>query len=325
MTGIVGLGSYVPEVVITNADLEKTLDTSDEWIRTRTGILERRFAREDQATSDLAVIAAERALQDANLSPADIDLIIVGTNSPDMLYPATACLVQDRIGATNAAAFDLQAGCPGWLYAATVGAQFIESGMYRHVLVIGAEVITRMMDQTDRGTYVLFGDGAGAVVLGDVPRGGFLASELSADGSLAQHLTFPAGGSRMPFSEKVLRERTYFTKMDGPDVFKFSVREISRISTKVLEKAQLPLDQVNWFIPHQANLRIIQAGAQKLGLPMERVVVTIDKYGNSSSASIPVALDQVYRDGSLKNGDKVLMVSFGAGMTSAAIIMEWWK
>lgn len=325
MTGIVGLGSYVPELVVTNADLERILDTSDEWIRARTGIVERRFAREDQATSDLAVIAAERALKDANLSPDEIDLIIVGTNSPDMLYPATACLVQDRIGARNAAAFDLQAGCPGWVYAATVGAQFIESGMYRHVLVIGAEVITRMMDNTDRGTYVLFGDGAGAAVLSSVPRGGFLASELYADGSLAQHLTFPAGGSRMPFNEKVLRERAYFTKMDGSDVFKFSVREISRVSTKLLEKAQLPLDHVDWFIPHQANLRIIQAGALKLGIPMEKVVVTIDKYGNSSSASIPVALDEIYQSGILKNGDKVLMVSFGAGMTSGAILMEWWR
>ncbi len=325
MTGIVGLGSYVPEIVVTNADLEKILDTSDEWIKTRTGILERRFASKDQATSDLAVIAAERALKDASVSPDDIDLIIVGTNSPDMLYPATACLVQDRIGARNAAAFDLQAGCTGWVYAATVGAQFIESGMYRHVLVIGAEVITRMMDNTDRGTYVLFGDGAGAAVLSSVSHGGFLASELYADGSLAGHLTFPAGGSRTPFSEEVLRERGYFTKMDGSDVFKFSVREISRVSMEVLERAQLPLDRVDWFIPHQANLRIIQAGAQKLGIPMEKVVVTIDKYGNSSSASIPVALDEIYRKGVLKNGDKVLMVSFGAGMTSGGILMEWWR
>ncbi|MCE5192744.1 MAG: beta-ketoacyl-ACP synthase III [Candidatus Cryosericum sp.] len=325
MTGIVGLGSYVPEIVVTNADLEKILDTSDEWIKTRTGILERRFASKDQATSDLAVIAAERALKDANVSADEIDLIIVGTNSPDTLYPATACLVQDKIGARNAAAFDLQAGCTGWVYAATVGAQCIESGMYKHVLVIGAEVITRMMDNTDRGTYVLFGDGAGAAVLSSVSRGGFLASELYADGSLAQHLVFPAGGTRKPFSEEVLRERAYFTKMDGSDVFKFSVREISRVSMKVLEKAQLPLDRVDWFIPHQANLRIIQAGAQKLGIPMEKVVVTIDKYGNSSSASIPVALDEVYRKGVLKNGDTVLMVSFGAGMTSGGILMEWWR
>ncbi len=323
--GIVGLGSYVPERVVTNADLEKVLDTTDEWIRTRSGIIERRFAREDQATSDLAKIAAERALKDANLSPYDIDLIIVGTNSPDMLYPATACLVQDKIGAKNAAAFDLQAGCPGWIYAATVGAQFIKSGMYKNILVIGAEVITRMMDSTDRGTYVLFGDGAGATVLSTVENGGFISSELYADGSLAQYLTLPAGGSRKPFSEEVLKERTYFTKMDGQEVFKFSVREISRISKKVLDKANVPLESVDWFIPHQANLRIIKAGAQKLGIPMEKVVVTIDKFGNSSAASIPVALDKIYREGKLKNSDKVLMVSFGAGMTSGAIIMEWSK
>ena len=323
MVGIVGLGSYVPEQVVTNADLEKILDTTDGWIKSRSGITERRFARKDQATSDLAKIAAERALEDAHLSPNDIDLIIVGTNSPDMHYPATACLLQEMIGAKNAAAFDLQAGCPGWVYGVTVGAQFIQSGMYKNVLVVGAEVITRMMDNTDRGTYVLFGDGAGAAVLSTVEHGGFLSFELFADGSLAEYLTLPAGGSRKPFSKEVLKERSYFTKMDGQAVFRFSVREISRISKKVLEKAHVPLESVDWFVPHQANLRIIQSGAQELGIPMEKVVVTIDKYGNSSAASIPIALDKIYPEGKLKNGDNVLMVSFGAGMTSGAIIMEW--
>jgi 3-oxoacyl-[acyl-carrier-protein] synthase-3 len=321
--GIVGLGSYVPEKVVTNFDLEKILDTNDEWIRTRSGIVERRFAADTQATSDLAKIAAEKAMEDARLSPKDIDLIIVGTNSPDMLYPATACLVQTKIGAKNAAAFDLQAGCPGWIYSTTVGAQFIASGMYKHVLVIGAEAITRMMDPTDRGTYVLFGDGAGAAVLGEVENGGFKGFELYADGTLAEHLTLPAGGSRKPFSEIVLKERSYFTKMNGQEVFKFSVREISRISNILLEKTGTKLDEIDWFIPHQANLRIIQAGAQKLGLPMDKVVVTIDKFGNSSAASIPVALDSIKLNGNLKKGDKVLMVSFGAGMTSGAVLMEW--
>ncbi|MGC9100482.1 MAG: beta-ketoacyl-ACP synthase III [Caldisericum sp.] len=323
--GILGLGSYIPEKVITNHDLEKFLDTSDEWIRTRTGIVERRFANENEATSDLATIAAKRALEDANLKPQDIDLIIVGTNSPDMLYPATACLVQDKIGAAGkCAAFDLQAGCPGFVYATVVGAQFVKSGAYKHVLVIGAEVITRMMDPTDRTTYVLFGDGAGAVVLGEVEDDrGIIDFELYADGSIAEHLTLPAGGSRKPFSEEVLKERSYFTKMNGGEVFKFSVREISRISKKLLDKTGTKLEDIDWFIPHQANLRIIQAGAEKLGIPMEKVVVTIDKFGNSSAASIPISLDTIRKEGKLKRGNLVLMVSFGAGMTSGAILVRW--
>jgi len=323
--GVLGLGSYIPHRVVTNYDLEKILDTSDEWIRTRTGIVERRFADDSEATSDLGAIAAKRALEDANLKPEDIDLIIVGTNSPDMLYPATACLIQDKIGAGGkCAAFDLQAGCPGWVYATVVGMQFIKTGAYKHVLVVGAEVITRMMDPTDRGTYVLFGDGAGAVVLGESSDdAGIIDFELYADGSLAEHLTLPAGGSRRPFSEEVLKERSYFTKMNGRQVFEFSVREISRVSKKLLDKTGVKLEDIDWFIPHQANLRITQAGAEKLGIPMEKVVVTIDKFGNSSAASIPVALDTIRKEGKLKKGDLVLMVSFGAGMTSGAILMRW--
>ena len=323
--GIIGLGSYVPEKVVTNFDMEEILDTSDEWIRTRTGIVERRFADDSQTTSDLAAIAAKRAIEDAGISPEDIGLIIVGTNSPDMRYPATACLVQDKIGAKNAAAFDLQAGCPGWIFATTVGAQFVKTGMYKYVLTIGAEVITRMMDKTDRGTYVLFGDGAGATVLGNVSEGGFKAFELYADGSLAEHLTLPAGGSKMPFSEEVLKKRLHYTKMNGREVFKFSVREIGRISKIVLEKAGLKPEDIKWFIPHQANLRIIEAGMKRLGITEDRVVVTIDKYGNSSAASIPIALDEIYKNGKLKKGDNALMVSFGAGMTSGAFIVEWSK
>jgi 3-oxoacyl-[acyl-carrier-protein] synthase-3 len=322
--GILGLGSYLPERRVTNFDLEKVLDTSDEWIRTRTGIVERRMAEENQTTSDLAAIAAKKALEDAKLTPDDIDLIIVGTNSPDMIYPATACLVQDKIGAAGkCAAFDLQAGCTGWVYSTVVGSQFIQTGAYKHVLVIGAEVITRLMDPTDRGTYVLFGDGAGAVVLGEVEEGGIEGFELYADGSISEHLIYPAGGSKMPFSEEVLKERSYYTKMNGSEVFKFSVREISRISKKLLEKTNTKLEDVDWFIPHQANLRIIQAGIEKLGIPMEKVVVTIDKLGNSSAATVPVSLDMLRKEGKLKKGDLLLMVSFGAGMTSGAILMRW--
>lgn len=322
--GILGLGSYIPEKIVTNYDFEKFLDTSDEWIRTRTGIIERRFADETQATSDLATIAAKRALEDANLRPEDIDLIIVGTNSPDTLYPATACLVQDKIGASGkCGAFDLQAGCTGWVYAAVTGLQFIKTGAYKHVLVIGAEVITRLMDPTDKGTYVLFGDGAGAAVLGEVEEGGIIDFELYADGSISEHLVYPAGGSRKPFSEEVLKERGYYTKMNGNEVFKFSVREISRITKKLLDKTNTRLEDIDWFIPHQANVRIIQAGAEKLGIPMEKVVVTIDKFGNSSAATVPVSLDIIYKEGKLKKGDLVLMVSFGAGMTSGAMLMRW--
>lgn len=323
--GIIGVGSYVPEKRVTNFDMEKILDTSDEWIRTRTGIKERRFASSEQATSDLATIAAERAIKDAGISPEDIGLIIVGTNSPDTLYPATACRVQARIGAKNAAAFDLQAGCTGWIYATTVGAQFVKAGMYKYVLTIGAEVITRMMDKTDRYTYVLFGDGAGATVLGNVEDGGFLSYELYADGSLAKHLVLPAGGSRMPLSQEVLDKRLQYTTMDGREVFKFSVREISRLSKNVINKAGLTANDIDWFIPHQANLRIIDAGMKRLGIPKEKVVVTIDKYGNSSAATVPVALDEIYRAGKIKKGDKILMISFGAGMTSGAFIVEWSK
>ncbi len=323
--GIIGVGSYVPDKVVTNFDLEKFLDTSDEWIRTRTGIVERRFADDSQTTSDLAAIAAKRAIEDAGISPEDIGLIIVGTNSPDMRYPATACLVQDKIGAKNAAAFDLQAGCPGWIFATTVGAQFVKTGMYKYVLTIGAEVITRMMDKTDRYTYVLFGDGAGATVLGNVEEGGFKSFELYADGSLAEYLTFPAGGSKLPFSQEVLDKKLHYTRMNGKEVFKFSVREIGRISKNVINKAGLKPEDIRWFIPHQANLRIIDAGMKRLGIPKEKVVVTIDKYGNSSAASIPVALDDIYKQGKIEKGDNLLMVSFGAGMTSGAFVVEWSK
>ncbi len=324
--GILGIGSYLPGKILTNFDMEKMFDTSDEWIKTRTGIKERRFANDDEVTSDLAAKAAFNALEDAHLKPEDINLIIVGTNSPDKLfYPATACIVQDKIGASNAAAFDLQAGCTGWVYASTVAAQFVQSGMYKNVLSIGAEVITRMMDKEDRYTYVLFGDGAGAVVIGNVDRGGFLGFELFADGSLAEHLEIKAGGTAMPFNQEVLDKKLYYTKMNGREVFKFSVREIGRVSDIVLKKAGLTIDDIDWFIPHQANLRIIEAGIARLGIPMDKVVVTIDKFGNSSAASIPVSLDEIYREGKVKKGDKILMVSFGAGMTSGGIILEWSK
>jgi 3-oxoacyl-[acyl-carrier-protein] synthase-3 len=323
---ILGLGGYIPEKIVTNQDMEKVLDTSDEWITTRTGIKERRFAADNELTSDLAAAASIKALEDANLKPEDIELIILATNSPDKLfYPATACIVQDKIGARNAAAFDLLAGCTGWIYAATVGAQFVQTGMYKSVLVIGAEIITRMMDKEDRSTYVLFGDGAGAAVLGPSENGGFLAYELFADGSLSQHLEIEGGGTAMPFTREVLDKKLYYTKMNGREIFKFSVREIERMSNVVLEKAGLSVENVDWFIPHQANIRIIDAGVRRMGFPNEKVVVTIDKFGNSSAASVPVALDKIYREGKIKKGDKILMVSFGAGMTSGGVILEWSK
>ena len=325
--GILGVGSYLPDKVLTNFDMEKMFDnTSDEWIRTRTGIRERRFANDNEVTSDLAAKAALKALEDANLKPEDIDLIIVGTNSPDKLfYPATACIVQDKIGARNAAAFDLQAGCTGWIYATTVAVQFVQSGMYKNVLSIGAEVITRMMDKEDRYTYVLFGDGAGAAVVGKTDNGGFLGFELFADGSLSKYLEIPGGGTALPFSKEVLDKKLHYTTMNGKEVFKFSVREISRVSNIILEKTGFKVDDVDWFIPHQANLRIIEAGVGRLGIPMDKVVITIDKFGNSSAASIPVSLNEIYQKGKIEKGDKILMVSFGAGMTSGAMLLEWSK
>jgi 3-oxoacyl-[acyl-carrier-protein] synthase-3 len=324
--GIIGLGSYVPERIITNTDLEQTMDTSDKWIFERTGIRERRMAASDEATSDLATIAACRALEDANLSADEIDLIIVATGTPDMLFPSTALLVQDNLKATSAAAFDISAACSGFIYALVIGSQFIKSGLYRNILVIGAETLSRITDNTDRNTGMLFGDGAGAVVLGVTYDGsGILGVDLGSDGSGGELLKVPAGGSRSPASAETVANRQHFISMNGNEVFKFAVKVMGETTIKALNNANLSPSDLDYIVPHQANIRIIQSAAKRLGLEMKKVIVNVDKYGNTSSASVPLALDEAVKSGGIKTGDIVALVGFGGGLTWASSIIKWGK
>lgn len=321
--GIVGVGSYVSKNIISNFDLEKIMDTSDEWIKTRTGIRERRIVDENEATSDLATKAALNAIKDANLTPEDIDLIIVATITPDMIFPSTACLVQANIKATKAACFDLEAACSGFIYGITVAKQFIESNTYKHVLVIGAEALSRILDYEDRSTAILFGDGAGAVVMGPVSEGGVLSTSLGSDGNGKDYLNIPAGGSKTPASEDSIKNRLHFIKMAGNDVFKFAVRIMQDASVECIESANLEIQDIDYLIPHQANIRIIEASAKRLKLSMDKVYVNLDKYGNMSAASIPVALDEAYREGKIKKGDNIVLVGFGGGLTWGASVVRW--
>ncbi|MFZ5643361.1 MAG: beta-ketoacyl-ACP synthase III [Bacillota bacterium] len=324
--GIIGIGSYVPERVLTNKELEEMVDTSDEWIVSRTGIRERRIADPEQATSDLACEAAKAALKDAGITPRDVDLIIVATNTPDCLFPAAACIVQDKLGASNAGAFDILAGCTGFIYSLSVASQFIVSGMYKHVLVIGAETLSRILDWDDRNTCVLFGDGAGAAVLGPVPdEYGLLHTRLGADGSGGQHLYIPAGGSRMPASRETVDNKLHFVRMNGREVFKFAVRACGDGSLEALEAAGLTLKDVDFLIPHQANIRIIEAAAKRLDLPREKVLVNVDRFGNTSTASIPMALEEAVEKGWIRDGDNIVMTAFGAGLTWAVAVMRWYN
>jgi 3-oxoacyl-[acyl-carrier-protein] synthase-3 len=321
--GITGIGSYVPEKVVSNLDLEEMVDTSDEWISTRTGISYRRIAEKGVATSDLGALAAKSALARADISPEEIDLIIVASATPDMIFPSTACIIQSKIGASRAAAFDLQAGCSGFIYALTCAAQFLVGGLYENALIIGTEMLSRITDWEDRNTCVLFGDGAGAAVLSQVERGGLLASIIGADGSKSDLLTLPAGASKEPASIETVRNRRHYIKMNGNEVFKFAVKIIEETTIQVVEKANLSLDDINYIIPHQANIRIIDAAIKRLRISKDKVVVNLQNYGNMSSASIPVALDEAYREGKMKNGDKVVLVGFGAGLTWGANMLEW--
>ncbi len=324
--GIVGTGFYVPEKVLTNFDLEKMVDTSDEWIRTRTGIRERRIAQEEQATSDLATIASQQALNNARIASQEIDLIIVATLSPDMLFPSTACLVQKNIGATNAVAFDIGAACSGFIYALSGAQQYLQNGTYKTALVIGAEIFSRILDWQDRNTCVLFGDGAGAVVLKEVEYGsGILSTYLGADGSGADLLKQPAGGSRLPASHETIDERLHYLKMNGREVYKFATKSMVEAVMKVLSKIGLSTRNIDLLIPHQANIRILESVAQKLGLPMEKVFVNVDRYGNTSAASIPIALSEALQQGRIKKDDIVVLVSFGSGLTWGATIIKWGK
>ena len=324
--GIIGIGSFVPEKILTNKDLEKIVDTNDEWISERTGIKVRHIVAEGENTSDIAAKAAEKALIDAGLTADDIDLIVVATATPDMLFPSTACLVQNKLKAGKAAAYDLAAGCSGFMYAIVTASQFIKTGLYKHVLVIGAESLSRILDWTDRNTCVLFGDGAGAVVLGEVPEGyGILGSNLGADGSGGDLLCLPAGGTSRPATEETVRERLHFVHMAGNEVFKFAVKVMGEAALNALEHAQIDTSEVDWLIPHQANIRIIQSAAKRLKMPMEKVIVNVDKYGNTSSASIPIALEEAIHDGRIKSGQVITMVGFGAGLTWASAVMRWYR
>lgn len=324
--GIIGIGSFVPEYVLTNSELEKTIDTSDEWITSRTGIKQRHIADKDTATSDLAVKAAERALLDAGLTAKEIDLIIVATITPDMIFPSTACIVQSAIGAVNAAAFDINAACSGFVYGLVVANQFISTGLYKNILLIGAEVMSKFVDWNDRNTCVLFGDGAGAVVVGQVEEGyGIKASNLKSDGSGSDSLKVLAGGSRMPTTLETVTDNLHNISMNGNDVFKFAVKVMVSSVEKVLEVAELEIKDVDFLVPHQANIRIIDAAKARLRLPTDKVITNIDKYGNMSAASIPVALEEAIREGKIRKGNNVVIVGFGAGLTWGSCLLKWSK
>lgn len=322
--GILGIGCYVPEKILTNLDLEKMVDTSNEWIIERTGIKTRHIAAPEQATSDLATIAAQRALQSANVKAEDLDLIIVATASPDMAFPSTACLVQENIKATKAAAFDLSAGCSGFVYSLTVASQMIVSGLYKNILIIGAEALSKIMNWKDRNTCILFGDGAGAAVIGRVEDGyGTLGFNLGADGSGGHTLCQPAGGSRIPASLETVEKDMHYIHMSGNEVFKFAIKVMGEAANAALQAANINANEVDLFVPHQANIRIINSAAKRLGLSMDKVVVNLEKYGNTSAASIPIALCEALEQGRIKKGDNVALVGFGAGLTWAACVLKW--
>jgi 3-oxoacyl-[acyl-carrier-protein] synthase-3 len=321
---ITGTGMSVPSRVMTNHDLERIVDTSDDWIQSRTGIKERRIAMPHEAVSQFALEAARNALDMAGVAPDAIDLIICATVTPDVPIPATACLLQHRLGCQHAAAFDMQAGCSGFIYAQSVAKQFIVSGRSRHVLVVGAELLSKFLDWSDRTTCVIFADGAGAAVMseGMLPRG-ILASALHSDGSMSDFISMEGGGSKHPASPETVAQGLHFIKMRGNETFKIAVRSIEDVSREVLTAAGLTPADVSWFIPHQANQRIIDAVGERLGIPAERCYVNIERYGNTSAASIPIALDEAVRSGKVRAGDIILMAAFGAGLTWAASAVRW--
>jgi 3-oxoacyl-[acyl-carrier-protein] synthase-3 len=324
LAGVLGTGSALPEKVITNADLEKLVDTSDQWITDRTGIRERRQAAPNETTSSLSVQASRHALENAGIAPTDLDLIICSTISPDMPLPSTASLIQRDLGARGCCAFDLAAACSGFLFGMTVAEQFIRTGASRHVLVIGAELLSRYIDYKDRATCVIFGDGVAAAVFGAVdPPSGILAHELHTEGQYAEHLFIPAGGTAMPASCQTVEEGAHYIKMRGNELFKVAVRNLEDVSRQVLSRAGLKVDDIDLFIPHQANQRITEAVRERLGLSSERVYSNICRIGNTSSASIPICLDECVRNGRLKRGNLVLMSAFGAGVTWGAVLMRW--
>lgn len=321
---ITGWGMSVPETILTNDDISKMVDTSDEWIRDRTGIRERHIVSDGQTTASLAVEASIKALQVANLYPSDIDLIICSTSTPEHIFPATACLVQDQIGATKAGAFDLLAACTGFIYGLNLAAQSIRSDSIQNALIIGSETLSRFVNWRDRNTCILFGDGAGAFVLqaSDKP-GGVLSAVMHSDGSGGDLLILPGGGSKHPATEATVQAGRHYIEMDGKEVFRFATRVMAQATREALGSAGVELDDVRWIIPHQANIRIIEAAARGLKMPMDRFVVNLEHYGNTSTASIPIATVEAIQDGRVKPGDKIVFVGFGAGLTWGALAAEW--
>ncbi|HUO56826.1 MAG TPA: beta-ketoacyl-ACP synthase III [bacterium] len=323
--GFLGTGSYLPERIMTNKDMEKIVETSDEWIVTRTGIRERRMAAPDQTTSDMATEAAKKALASAGLKPTDLDLIILATITPDMPTPATACLVQTKLGAPQAAAFDISAACSGFVYGLTISKAFIESGIYKRILLIGAEKLTAFMDWKDRASCVLFGDGAGAAVIGEVPEGKheILSSFMAANGGEADLLKIPGGGCKIPSSPQSVEKGMHFLKMEGKEIFKIAVKVMSEAVLEATRRANLDITQVSRIIPHQANMRIIQAIGERMNLPPEKLFVNLDRVGNTSAASVIIALDEAVQKGLVKDGDNIILVAFGAGTTLASSAVKW--
>jgi len=314
---ISGLGAYAPERVVTNDELAQMVETSDEWIVERTGIRERRIAADSQALSDLSLPAARQALQQAGIQGKDVDLLIVATVTPDMMFPSTSAILADQLGATAAAAYDLSAGCTGFMYAVAQAYGMVAAGLSRRALVVGGDVLSRILDWSDRSTVVLFGDGAGAVVLEPAEEAGFLAFELGADGAGGEHLWLPGSGSRK------FEEPDEFVKMNGREVFKFATRVLVSSAEAVLERCDTNIHDVDVYVPHQANVRIIDHATKKLGIPSERVVINVDRYGNTSSGSIPLALSEAQADGRLRAGNLVLMTGMGAGLTWGSALMRW--
>jgi 3-oxoacyl-[acyl-carrier-protein] synthase-3 len=320
---ITGLGAHVPERVVTNDELAELVETSDEWIVTRTGIRERRIAAPGEALSDLSLPAAREALRQAGVEAREIDLLIVATVTPDMAFPSTAATLADELGATEAAAYDLSAGCTGFMYALAQAYGMLAGGLSRRALVVGGDVLSRVVDWHDRSTVVLFGDGAGAVVLERVERGGFLGFELGADGSGGPQLCLPAGGSREPTSAQTVAVGRHYVQMNGREVFKFATRVLVSSAQDLLDECGMTVDEVDVYVPHQANVRIIEYAREKLGIPRERTVVNVDRYGNTSSGSIPLALVDAVKDGRLRQGELVLMTGMGAGLTWGSALIEW--
>ncbi len=321
---ITGTGSYAPRKVITNHDLEKLVDTSDEWITERTGIKERRIAEKGQTTSDLACEASRKALKAAGLGADELDLILVATMTPDMILPSMGCVLQEKLGAKKAAAFDIYAACSGFIYGLSIASAFIKADAYRNILLVGAEILSRFTDWEDRTTCILFGDGAGAAVIQrHAGKRGILSTHLHSDGLLRDLIQVPAGGAQHPTSHETIRRRMHFVKMKGNETFKAAVRALEGVVQEALQHNKVKPDEIDFLVPHQANLRIIQAMAQRLNMPMEKVVLNLPKYGNTSAASIPMALDEAVRDGRIKENHLLLFEAFGGGLTWASALVRW--